>query len=184
MPHDKLSYLEVGIFQIGRETVWITCSTAFDSFTYSSSERVIEDFSSGLSCQKMKPINKVIFKNSIVVEQSLKFTVYERNYSLRRFWLMTNGLKESPFFVVYGEVSKKGWKPNSAPLALLGSPYSIYLIVLGFHHDIKFEFIIISWVTEPVQTLEVDYEINYYIINANLGSLPSVWSSKRILIES
>lgn len=72
--------------------------------------------------------------------------------------------RKAHFFVVYGEVSKKGWKPNSAPLALLGSPYSIYLIVLGFHHDIKFEFIIISWVTEPVQTLEVDYEINYYIM--------------------
>lgn len=73
--HDRTSYLKADIFQIGRNTVWITCFTAFDSFTYSSSERVIEDFSSGLSCQKMKPRNKVVFKNSIDVEQSLKFTV-------------------------------------------------------------------------------------------------------------
>lgn len=32
---------------------------------------------------------------------------------LGMFWLLTDGLKESPCFPVYGEVSKKVWKSES-----------------------------------------------------------------------
>lgn len=97
---------------------------------------------------------------------------------------MTNDLKETPFFLVYSEASRKGWKPKLNPFGSVRSPYSTHLIVVGFQHEIKFEFIIISWLTKPVQTLEADYETNDHIVNAILGPLPSVWYNKGILIES
>ena len=31
------------------------------------------------------------------------------------FWLLTNGLKEDPYFPVYGEVSRKIWKSKLNP---------------------------------------------------------------------
>lgn len=90
-------------------------------------------------------------------------------------WQMT-WRKESPFFfLVHGEASRKLWKPKLNPSGLPGSPYSTHLDVLGFQPEIKFEFIIISWLIKPALTLEADYEINYHITNAILGPLFFVW---------
>lgn len=129
-------YLEVDSFQIGWNTVWITCSNAFDSFTYSSSERVIKDISSGLSCQKMKPGNRAIFKNSIDVEQSLKFTllIWKKFLFLDISWLLTNDSKgRLTFSFLWWGIHKVLDVLNSAPITQKG---------LGFQYEIKFELII------------------------------------------
>lgn len=98
--HATLSYLKVDIFQIGWNTVWITGSTGLDKFTYSSSERVVKNFSSGLSCQKMKPGNKAILKNSVDIEQTLKFILLIWKtflfLDILDFWQMTP--EEGSFF--------------------------------------------------------------------------------------
>lgn len=93
-------------------------------------------------------------------------------------WYLSKAWKLMPFpHPCHTYLSQKG-------VHLLGSLYSTYLIVPTFHYEIKFRFIIISWLTKPTQTLEADYEINYYIIYAILGPLSLLSYSKRILIKS